>query len=299
MELKYLRLIKTIVEEGNISNSANRLFLTQSALSHQLRDLEESLGFKVFHRSRNKWILTDEGLEIYNLACKVFDEIAQGLERVRNIKEGAKGRIRISTECYSFYHGLPDFIQKMGVLYPEIEIDLVVEATHYSTAKVASGELDIAIATAESSDAALKSVKLFEDEIFAVMHREFFLSSRESLEADDFSQVHLIIHSFPLETVAVHELFLRPNGITPQKITAIPLTEVSLEMVNANMGITCLPRWALRSFNIPKELVFRKIGKNGLQRTHYLVLRKNDLNKKYLKDFIQNIEEEFVNSDNQ
>lgn len=297
MELKYLRLIKTIVEEGNISNSANRLFLTQSALSHQLRDLEETLGFKVFHRSRNKWVLTDEGLEIYNLACKVFDDIAHGLERIKNIKDGSKGKIRISTECYSFYHGLPDFIQKMGMLYPEIEIDLVVEATHQPISRILAGELDIAIVTSEPTDDELTSLKLFEDEIYAVMHKEFHLSSKKYIDATDFNQVHLIIHSFPLETVAIFELFLKPHGVTPPKITAIPLTEVALEMVSANLGITCLPKWALKSFKIPQDLIFKRISKNGLKRTHFLVLRKNDLDKKYLKDFIQNIEEEFVNPD--
>ena len=297
MELKYLKLIKTIVEEGNISNSANRLFLTQSALSHQLRDLEESLGFKVFHRSRNKWILTDEGHEIYNLANKVLDEIEQGLNRIQSIKEGSKGNIRISTECYSFYQGLPNFVQKMGVLYPEIEIDLVVEDTHYPVSKLLSSELDIAIVTAKPKEASLISVELFDDEIFAIMHREFFLSSGEYIDAADFSKVHLIIHSFPLESVAIHELFLKPNNITPLKITAIPLTEIALEMVNANMGIMCLPKWALRSFQIPGDLIFKRIGKNGLKRTHYLVLRKDDKDKKYLKDFIENIEDEFAQED--
>ncbi|MEL7123304.1 MAG: LysR family transcriptional regulator, partial [Bacteroidota bacterium] len=58
MEIKYFRLIKTIEEEGSIANSANKLFLTQSALSHQLRELETRLGFKVFYRKRNKWELT-------------------------------------------------------------------------------------------------------------------------------------------------------------------------------------------------------------------------------------------------
>ena len=129
------------------------------------------------------------------------------------------------------------------------------------------------------------------------MHREFFLGSKDYISAADFSQIHLIIHSFPLETVAIYELFLRPHGITPPKITAIPLTEVALEMVNANMGITCLPKWALKSFRVPDDLVFKRIGNRGLKRTHYLVLRKNDLDKKYLKDFIQNMEEEFVTPD--
>ena len=294
MELKYLKLIKTIAEEGNIANSAENLFLTQSALSHQLKDLEDRLGFKVFVRTRNNWKLTEEGNELYKLSIKVLNDIDLGLKNIKQIKKGTKGKIRLSTECYSFYEGLPAFIQKMGVLYPGIEIDLVIEDTHQPIPKILSNELDIAIVSTKPADESLVSIKLFEDEIFAIMHIENQLASKQYIEIDDFSQIHLIIHSFPIETVSVYEYYLRPNNIMPYKISAIPLTEVSLEMVNANMGVMCLPKWALKAFNLSKDLVFKRIGKSGLIRTHYLVLRKSDMDKKYLSDFILNIEEEFI-----
>src|SRR5690606_4249250 len=126
MELKYFRLIKTIAEEGNIANSSGQLFLTQSALSHQLRELEERLGFKVFHRSRNKWKLTEEGKELHKTANSVLEAIELGFANIQALKDGSEGTIRISTECYSFYQGLPGFTQKMAVLYPEITVDLIL-----------------------------------------------------------------------------------------------------------------------------------------------------------------------------
>lgn len=134
---------------------------------------------------------------------------------------------------------------------------------------------------------------LFEDEIFAVIHKEHGLNQKEFLTAGDFAGEHLIIHSFPLETVSIYEHFLKPQGVTPAKISAIPLTEVSLEMVMANMGIMCLPKWALKSFKISSELVFKRIGPQGLKRTHYLAVREEDKHKKYINDFISNFEEDF------
>ena len=113
MELKYYRLIKTIAEEGSLVSSSEKLFLTQSALSHQLRDLEERLGFKVFHRARNKWTLTEEGGELYRLAIHLLQSIEKGFGNIQQIRNGSKGTIRLSTECYSFYQGMPGFIQKI------------------------------------------------------------------------------------------------------------------------------------------------------------------------------------------
>ena len=126
------------------------------------------------------------------------------------------------------------------------------------------------------------------------MHKENVFNQRAFLSADDFAEAHLIIHSFPIETVSVYQQFLMPNKINPIKTSAIPLTEVSLEMINANMGIMCMPKWALKSFKMSDDLIFKKIGKYGLKRTHYLVVRKADKNKKYISDFILNFEEEFL-----
>ncbi|WP_428742428.1 LysR family transcriptional regulator [Tenacibaculum sp.] len=293
MEIKYFRLIKTIEEEGSIANSANKLFLTQSALSHQLRELEERLGFKVFYRKRNKWQLTEEGTELYKLGNSILESIEKGFQNIEQLRTGSVGTIKVSTECYSFYHGLSSFIQKMGLLYPEINVDLVLEATHQPISKILSNEIDIAIVTQEPINDILSNVEVFEDEIFTIVHKENPLSKKEFLDTNDFSETHLIIHSFPLETVSVYDLFLKPNKITPLKISAIPLTEVALEMVDANMGIMCMPLWALKPFKLSDDLEFKRIGKNGLKRKHYLVFRKMDKDKNYINDFISNFEEDF------
>ena len=294
MELKYFRLIKTIEEEGNLANSSERLFLTQSALSHQLRELEDRLGFKVFLRTRNKWKLTEEGRELYKLANKLFRSIDEGFSAIKHIKEGAKGTIKLSAECQSFFHAIPAFIQKMGVLYPEIDIEVTLGATHQTISQVLLNEIDLALVTSKPESEELSSIPVFKDEIFAIMHQEHPLNNLDYLEANHFENVHLIINSFPLEGVAVYEQFLKPNKIIPIKISAIPFTEITLSMINANMGIMCAPKWQLSSFKLSKELVFKCIGKNGLKRKHYLAVKKQQRNKKYINDFISNFEEDFL-----
>ncbi len=294
MELKYFRLIKTIAEEGSLANSSERLFLTQSALSHQLRDLEERLGFKVFQRTRNKWKLTQEGTELYKLANTLFSSIDEGFKAIKHIKEGSKGTIKLSAECQSFFHSIPSFIQKMGILYPEITIDVTLGATHQTISQVLSNEIDIAIVTTPPVYEEVESLKVFEDEIFAVIHKENQLNGFDYLEASHFSNTHLLINSFPLEGVAVYEHFLRPYKIHPIKISAIPFTEITLSMIEANMGIMCAPKWQLSSFKLSKELVFKRLGKNGLKRKHYLVVKKEQRNKTYIHDFISSFEEYFL-----
>ncbi|WP_075340324.1 LysR family transcriptional regulator [Tenacibaculum agarivorans] len=293
MDIKYFKLIKTIAEEGNLANSSHKLFLTQSALSHQLKELELRLGFKVFIRSRNKWELTEEGNELYKTSCEVLSSIDKGFKNIQQLQEGSNGTIKVSTECYSFYQGLPSFIQKMGILYPNITVELILEDTHQPIPKLLSKDIDIAIVTEKPNQASLENTAIFEDEIFAILHKEHPLAKRDHLNADDFASIDLIIHSFPLETVSVYQQFLKPNQILPKKITAIPLTEVALEIVKANMGITCMPKWALQTFKLSDDLVFKQIGPQGVTRTHYVVIRKTDASKKYIQEFVANYTEEF------
>lgn len=293
MEIKYFKLIKIIVEEGNLANSTRRLFLTQSALSHQLKELELQLGFKVFHRKRSNWELTEEGSELYRIGNMVLDNIEKGLQNIKKIQSGSTGIIKVSTECYSFYHGFPKFIQKMGVLYPEINVSLALESTHRPIDKLLSNDIDIAIVTSKPTEESLYALPFFEDEIYAVLHKENFLNAEKTISPSHFKNTHLIIHSYPLETVSVYQDFLAPHNVHPSCISAIPLTQVALEMIDTNLGVMCMPKWALKSFHLPENIVFKKLGEKGLKRTHYLVVRKKDKEKKYINDFISNFMEEF------
>lgn len=292
MEIKYFRLIKTIAEEGNIVNSSEKLFLTQSALSHQLIILEERLGFKVFHRTRNKWNLTVEGEELYKLANTIFESIEKGFNNITDLKEGSKGVIKIGTECFNYFQGFATFIQKMGILYPKIDIELV-NATKEPIKKILSKEIDMALVTYKPESDDLTSIRIFDDEIMALMHNENILSDKDYLEATDFESQNLIILNFPLETVAAYTRFLKPNNVEPKNISAFFLTEICIEMVSSNMGIFCVPKWILKELKEPKNISYKRLGKNGLKRTHYLVLRNEDRDKKYIDDFISNFEEDF------
>jgi LysR family transcriptional regulator for metE and metH len=293
METKYFRLIKTIAEEGNMANSAKRLFLTHSALSHQLRELEERLGFKVFDRKRNTWQLTEEGIELHKLSVEVLDTIDKGFEKIDYIKSGEKGKIRIGTKCYYFINHLLTFIKKMNKIYPEIEVEIVDDFTKDSFEKIMDNELDIAITQNKSFDSNLLSKELFQEEIFAFAHKNHFFNTKKYIDVRHFSDVQLFIQSNPLDSDFIYSHFLKPNNVTPKKVTTISMTEIALGLVNNNEGVICKPKWALEPFKGFDNIVSKKIGKNGLHRTHFLTIREEDKNKKYISDFISNFEEEF------
>jgi LysR family transcriptional regulator for metE and metH len=294
MELRHLRIIKTIADEKGITKSLDKLFLTQSAVSHQLRDIEERLGVKLFYRTKKQWILTEEGKIIYDTATKVLNEIDNATEKINDLRNGHAGAIRISTECYKSYHWLPAFMVKMKLLYPKLDVKIVMEATHKPLQKLLNNELDVGITSDPWPDKSIKYIELFKDEVMAVVPAGHPLITKKHLSADDIAGQVLIIHSYPLDTVNVYQHFLKPEQKQPGQIIAVPLTEVALEMVKAGMGIMTMPLWALKPFTAKSELNMVRIGAKGLIRTHYAAIRHEDAGKKHLIDFIENLKEELL-----
>ena len=292
MEIRHLRLIKTIAEEKGITKSLNKLFLTQSAVSHQLRDIEERIGCKIFYRSKNQWLLTPEGRILYDSAVKVIGEIDLAMDKVNGMREGHAGTIRISTGCYTTYHWLPGFLTRMKVLYPKLDVQIVVEATHRPLQNLLDNALDLGITSDPADDKSLKYIELFKDEVLAVMSVNDEIARKKYLSAEDFKTQTLIIYSYPLESVSVYQYFLKPLKVMPKEIITIPLTEVALEMVKAGMGIMTMPKWAMKPFVSIPEIQLVKIGQKGLMRTHYAAIRHEDSDKKYIADFIENLKEE-------
>jgi len=271
-----------------------KLFLSQSAVSHQLRDIEERIGAKIFYRTKNQWLLTEEGKILYDAAVVILAEMEQATEKVNDMRGGHAGSIRISTACYTSYHWLPSFLSRMNVLYPKLDVQIKIEATHKPLEKLLANELDIGITSDPGDDKSIKYIELFKDEVMAVVQTDHELSLKKFLTSGDFSDQPLIIYSYPLETVTVYQHFLKQDKIQPRQIIAIPLTEVALEMVKAGMGIMTMPRWALKPFVSSPELALVKIGAKGLTRTHYAAIRHEDAKKKYITDFIENLKEELA-----
>ena len=292
MEIRHLRLIKAIVEEGSITKAIDKLHLTQSALSHQLKEAEYQLGTKIFLRQNKKLILTKAGEKLYNTANEILDKLSGTEREIKQMIFGEIGEIRISTECYSGYHWLPSVLKEFQMLYPNIELKIVMEATHYPLQKLLANSLDIAITSDPVKDNKIKYLQLFQDEMVMVVSRTHPWGDKKFVVAEDFVNEHLLIHSFPLETVTVHQFLLAPANISPKKITALPLTEASIEMVKGNMGVMSMAKWALQPYLKNNDIKAVKIGKNGLKRKHYVAVMNNKTYPDYFNHFIEFLQTE-------
>ena len=287
MEIRHLKLIKAIVEEGSITKAIDQLHLTQSALSHQLKEAEYQLGTPIFLRQNKRLVLTKAGEKLYATANEILEKLADTELEIKQMIFGEYGTIRISTECYSSYHWLPSVLKQFHLIYPNVDLQIIMEATHYPLQKLKESVIDIAITSDPIDDKSIKYVELFQDEMLMVVSPNHSWNKKDYIIAEDFIDEHLLIHSLPLETVTVHQFLLAPAKISPKKITPLPLTEASLEMVKADMGVMAMAKWAIQPHLKDNSLKTVKIGNEGLKRMHYIAIMNNQTYPNYFNHFME------------
>lgn len=244
IELKHLRLIKHIVDSGSMSSATQKMFLTQSALSHMLRELEESLGVKIFLRRGKKLLLTDEGRVILDSAEKVLAEISELTKLLENFKGDKKERIRVSTGCYTSYHWLPSVVKLFRQKKPEVLIDIVVEATHKPITYLENGKLDIAITDSKPVIPGLYTTDfLFEDEFLLLVAEDSPYLKLKPFSARALDGEVMFIYEMDEKNSTAFTQFIRPNSIELAAVTKMQLTEGLIEMVAAGLGVTIMPAW--------------------------------------------------------
>src|ERR1700733_3061660 len=192
MEIRHLRLIKLIVEEGSMANAINKLFLTPSALSHQLKEAELQLGAKIFFRLNKKLILTPAGEKVYDCANVILGEIAKLNNQVKELLSGETGTIRICTECYTSYHWLPSVLKRFSAQCPRIEVRVVFGAMDRPLPKLLEGEIDMVITNDPLPSDLVEFIELFKDEMGVVIPCDHPWADKPYIDADDFKDVNLI-----------------------------------------------------------------------------------------------------------
>jgi LysR family transcriptional regulator, regulator for metE and metH len=286
LELRHLKLIQAVAEQGSVTKAGNLLFLTQSALSHQLRDAEEKLGVPLFARTNRKMILTPAGERLLKSAQTILDELSRAEEDISQIALRREGILRLSTECYTCYHWLPSLLKVFNQKYPRIEVQIVVEATGAPHQALLDGKIDLALVSSTLRNSKIVSQPLFQDELVVIMAVDHPLASRSFIKAEDFRDEHLIMYTVPEESLVVQQV-LAPAGVAPKKISNVQLTEAIVEMAKAGVGIGILTRWAVAAQVEAGAIRALPLTRKGLYRRWAAATLKNRSTPPYLSEFVR------------
>jgi len=244
LEIRHLKLVAAVAETGSITRAGNRLHLTQSALSHQLRDAEEQLGVPLFERRNARMFLTPAGERLLQAARAVLAELDRAASDIQKNDAPAQGLIRISTQCHTAYHWFPPQLIRFQKKFPGVEVQLVIEATNNPFEALLDGKLDLALICDPIRNRKIRYTPLFEDDVVIVVPPNHHFAQKSFVAPEDFATENVLLYPPRADSTLLTKV-LEPAGIQPRKVQEVMLTEVILEMVIGGLGIAALPRWAV------------------------------------------------------
>lgn len=267
-------MIRAIVREGTVTRAADSLFLTQPAVSHSLRDLESRLRVQLFRRRKKRMEPTPEGFRLLQTAERVLDEIERAEYDLSKHREGKRGVLRVATQCYTAYHWLPRILRQFGELVPDVDIQIVPDATRDPVDALRAERIDLAILHEAPRSTGIAVTHLFEDEMVAIFPPGS-LGGRQWVEPEEFADRHLLLHMPPEESLFVSG-YLAPAGVEPRRVSQLALSEAIFESVRAGLGVSAVARWMAAAEIDAGHLCSARLAPDGLKRDWYVAtLRKS------------------------
>jgi LysR family transcriptional regulator, regulator for metE and metH len=285
LELRHLRLVRAVASEGNLVRAAPVLHLTQSALSHQLFQLEQTVGLPLFTRTRKRMQLTPAGKRVLATADAVFDELHATGRDLAAMHGTPADVLRVSTECTTCYHWLPAVVASFSKRFPSVEVEINIEASRRPIAALLSGELDAAVVYSARKDRRLALRDLFKDELVIIVSPEHRLAGKPHVEPRDFAGEVLLYYGGVDDESTLARHILSPAGVHPRKLLKVPLTEAIIEMVKAQHGVSMIPSWSARPYVEAGELIALPLTRRGVFREWKLAMRAGNETCDYLIEF--------------
>ena len=289
MEIRHLKLIREVARTKSLSKAKDHLYLSQSALSHQLKEVEGQLGTQLFHRVNKQLILSTAGKMVLESAEKVLSELESTERSIKKYVSGQSGTIRLATQCYTCYHWLPTLLKDFKEEFPNVEIEILHKNDANVEDQVMNGEIDVAVIYESSDQPKIAYRKLFQDEMFALVTAGHDWENKDYLVAKDFEGQQIIIHSLPLETVTLFSQVLIPEGVQPKNVIQVQVTEAIVEMVKAGLGVNVMAKWIVEPYLSTNEISLVPVTKRGIHRTWNAITLKQENPPQYLLNFVEHL----------
>ena len=268
LTLHHLRILTHIAKHGSLTQAAVAMHVTQSALSHQIKDLEVGLGLPLFQRIGKKLSFTEAGERVLQSAHVILAEIETAHGDLKRLGARQAGLVRISTECYTCYQWLPPVLAAFQAIHPAVQVQIVAEATTNPLPFLLQGQLDVAVVSNPVPLAGWRNTPLFEDELVCLVAPQHpWARLTRPLEAADFSTETLLVYTKQnLGGTVKHAFF---DSLQPRAILEVHLTEAIVELVQAQIGVAIMARWAAQPFLATKPLCSLPLPAGVGQRTWY------------------------------
>ena len=291
IELRHLRLLVAVAESGGLTAAAERLHLTQSAVSHQLKALEDALGLSLIDRAARPAGFTAAGRRLLALARESLPQVDAAMRDLAKLKDGAAGELRVAVECHTCYDWLMPAMDAYRDVWPAVELDLLGGFQADPLALLTEQRADLVVTSDGAPRAGLVMQPLFAYEMLALLPPGHALEKKKLLLPADFAGQTLITYPVPEDRLDFVRRVLAPAGVQLPRREA-ELTVAILQLVASRRGVAALPAWAVAPYLERGYVAARRIGRHGLWAELHAAVREADAPRAYVADFVETVRRE-------
>ncbi|MGJ7914757.1 LysR family transcriptional regulator [Massilia sp. LXY-6] len=286
LERIHLAVIREVSRQGSLTAAANVLCLTQSALSHTVKKLEQQLGTDVWHREGRSLRLTQAGEYLLGLANRVLPQLEHAEQLMRQYAQGQRGTLRIGMECHPCYQWLLKVVAPYLADWPDVDVDVKQKFQFGGIGALFGYEIDILVTPDPLHKPGLRFEPVFDYEQVLVVASGHRLAGRGHVMPHELAEEVLITYPVAVERLDIYNQFLLPAACMPRKHKVIETTDILLQMVAAGRGVTALPRWLVDEYVPKMALTSVRLGERGVAKQLFLGVREADGDIDYLRAFV-------------
>jgi LysR family transcriptional regulator for metE and metH len=285
LEIRHFRSLIAIAESGKLVAAAERVHLSQSALSHQIRDIETHYDVSLFERTKQGLRFTSAGERLLALARDTMTALAAAERDLLRLKGETTGELRIVLECHTCFDWLMPVMDEFRRRWPEVEVDLVAGFHADPLRLLSDGKADVVIGSKPTSKRGLYVAPLFRFEILVVMANEHRLRNKRRVGARDLDGETLITYPVPEARIDLIREVLEPAGVKLERRTA-ELTIAIMQLVASRRGIAALPNWGVKNYVDHDYVIAKRVEPKGLWSELYAVAGQALAQRPYFSDFV-------------
>lgn len=287
IEFRHLRTIQAIHEAGGLARAADQLHITQSALSHQIKGLEDQAGVELFVRRSKPLKLSAAGMRLLRLAQQVLPQVQALQAEFDGLRAGRSGRMHIAIECHACFEWLFPVLETFRKTWGEVDVDIRPGLAFDALPALLKEEVDVVISSDPEDLSGVEFVELFDYAPVFVAARAHPLADKPYVDAADFRGETLITYPVERSRLDVFSQLLIPAKVEPSAIRQVELTAVILLLVASNRGVAVLPDWVVREVKYSSDYVTRPLTKHGITRRLYAAVRSDDLDKPFMQELLR------------
>ncbi len=286
LERIHLAVIREVDRQGSLTAAAGVLCLTQSALSHTIKKMEQQLGAAVWQKDGRNVRLTAAGAYLLGLANRLLPQLEHAEQVMAQYAQGQRGTLRIGMECHPCYQWLfkvvPPFLER----WPDVDVDVKQKFQFGGIGALFAHDIDLLVTPDPLHKPGLRFEPVFDYEQVLVVGRRHRLASQAFVTPQELAQETLITYPVEIERLDIYNQFLVPAGCAPKRHKTIETTEIMLQMVASGRGVAALPGWLVAEYAGKVQLRTVRLGRRGIAKQIFLGMRDSDVAIDYLQAFV-------------